>query len=119
MKFILTFAMMAFSIVSCLNTGNQEKITTPGAKSEMAGNNTVIVDVRTVEEWDNDGHAACSINYPLDIFASKIDSLRKFDSVVLVCRSGSRAGSAMRMLQDAGFKNVQNMGPWQNIQCSK
>ena len=119
MKLMLIFAMMAFSMLSCSNSGNQEKNTIAGTQSEMPGKSTVIVDVRTVEEWDNDGHAACSINYPLDIFASKIDSLRKYDSVVLVCRSGNRASSAMRMLQDAGFKNVQNMGPWQNIQCSK
>lgn len=80
---------------------------------------TIIVDVRTPEEWQFDGHAPCSVNYPLGPeFAAKIDSLKTYDKVVLVCRSGARAGSAKALLESAGFKNVENKGPWQNIQCN-
>lgn len=80
---------------------------------------TIIVDVRTPEEWQFDGHAPCSVNYPLGPeFAAKIDSLKAYDKVVLVCRSGARAGSAKALLESAGFKNVENKGPWQHIQCN-
>jgi len=37
--------------------------------------------------------------------------------VIVVCRSGSRADVAMEMLQQAGIKNVENKGAWQNINC--
>jgi nucleotide-binding universal stress UspA family protein/rhodanese-related sulfurtransferase len=80
---------------------------------------SIIVDVRSPEEWLYDGHAECSVNYPLNQFSSKIESLRAYDKVVLVCRSGNRANQAMALLKKAGFKNVENRGMWQNISCPK
>ena len=78
---------------------------------------TIIVDVRTIEEWNEDGHADCSVNYPLDQIGSKIDELKKYDNIVLVCRSGNRAGIAKRQLETAGLTNIENKGAWQNIAC--
>lgn len=80
--------------------------------------NTIIVDVRTVEEWEQDGHAGCSVNYPLDILESKIDSLKQYREVVVVCRSGNRAGYAKDILERAGIRHVENKGAWQNIHCN-
>ena len=78
----------------------------------------IIVDVRTVEEWNEDGHADCSVNYPLDKFEGKIEELKKYDKVILVCRSGNRAGIAKAKLQSAGYsKEIENLGPWQNVTC--
>lgn len=77
----------------------------------------IIIDVRTPEEWNEDGHANCSVNYPLDELEAKIDSLKQYDKVTIVCRSGARAGAARNMLLGAGIKNVENLGPWQNINC--
>lgn len=80
--------------------------------------NTIIVDVRTTEEWEMDGHAECSVNYPLDEFEDKIEELKKYDKIVLVCRSGGRAGAAQAQLMRAGYKKeIENLGPWQNITC--
>jgi rhodanese-related sulfurtransferase len=80
--------------------------------------NTIIVDVRTPEEWQFDGHAPCSVNYPLGpVFESKIDSLKGYDKVVVVCRSGGRASSAKMLLEQAGIRNVENLGPWQSVSC--
>lgn len=78
----------------------------------------IIVDVRTVEEWNEDGHASCSVNYPLDQFDTKIEELKKYDRVILVCRSGNRAGIAKMKLMNAGYtKEIENRGPWQNVNC--
>ena len=78
----------------------------------------IIVDVRSAEEWQFDGHADCSVNYPLDQFDSKIEELKKYDKVILVCRSGGRAGVAKSKLQAAGYsKEIENLGPWQNVTC--
>jgi phage shock protein E len=80
----------------------------------------IIVDVRTVEEWENDGHADCTVNYPLDTFETKIEELKKYDKVIIVCRSGNRAGVAKKQLVSAGFtKEVENLGAWQNVNCNK
>lgn len=78
--------------------------------------NTIIVDVRTVEEW-NEGHAPCSVNYPLDQVLSKAEELKQYDKVVLVCRSGARAGNAKMQLEGLGVQNIENLGPWQNVKC--
>jgi rhodanese-related sulfurtransferase len=36
----------------------------------------IIVDVRTAEEWNQDEHAACSVNYPLDELNASIEKLK-------------------------------------------
>lgn len=91
----------------------QEQATVPQPKA----GETVIVDVRTVAEWENDGHANCTVNIPLDQLESRMGELKKDQKVVLVCRSGNRAGTAKQLLENAGFTQVENKGAWQNIDC--
>jgi hydroxyacylglutathione hydrolase len=91
----------------------QEQATVPQPKA----GETVIVDVRTVAEWENDGHANCTVNIPLDQLESRMGELKKDQKVVLVCRSGNRAGTAKQLLESAGFTQVENKGAWQNIDC--
>jgi rhodanese-related sulfurtransferase len=78
---------------------------------------TIIVDVRTPEEWNNDGHANCTTLIPLNELESKMETLRGYDKIVFVCRSGGRAGRATELLKANGFKDVSNAGPWQNAPC--
>ncbi|MBM3438896.1 MAG: rhodanese-like domain-containing protein, partial [Bacteroidetes bacterium] len=77
----------------------------------------IIVDVRTVAEWDNDGHANCTVNIPIDELESRMGELKKDQKVILVCRSGNRAGRAKQLLESAGFTQVENKGAWQNVEC--
>ena len=91
----------------------QEQATVPQPKA----GGTVIVDVRTLSEWENDGHANCTVNIPLDQLESRMGELKKDQKVVLVCRSGNRAGTAKQLLESAGFTQVENKGAWQNIDC--
>lgn len=103
---LLIFIASIFMLFSCNSTGAAQK-------------EEIIVDVRTVEEWNLDGHADCSVNYPLDQFKSKIEELKNYKNVILVCRSGNRAEQAKEMLESAGYTNAENKGPWQNITCTK
>lgn len=81
-----------------------------------ASANEIIVDVRTKEEWPNDEHAPCSVNYRLDQFSAKIGSLKKFETVIIVCLTGARA--AKSLLAGAGFvSRVENLGARGNIKC--
>jgi rhodanese-related sulfurtransferase len=79
---------------------------------------TIIVDVRTVEEWENDGHATCTVNYPLKDLAQHINTLKTYRKVILVCRTGNRANAAKLLLQQKGIKRIENKGAWQNINCN-
>ena len=49
--------------------------------------NEIIVDVRTEDEWEMDGHAEYFINYPLDMLFDdkKTEELKQYDKVTLVC----------------------------------
>jgi hydroxyacylglutathione hydrolase len=98
---------------SSTSTAVQSQSTVPQPKA----GETIIVDVRTVAEWENDGHANCSVNIPLDQLESRMGELKKDQKVVLVCRSGNRAGTAKQLLEGAGFTQVENKGAWQNIEC--
>lgn len=79
---------------------------------------TIIVDVRTEDEYNMDGHAECSVNYPLDKIENFVDTLRDYEQIILVCRSGNRANIAKSILAQYGIINVENKGEWQNIHCN-
>jgi phage shock protein E len=112
----------AFFLTNCAaqtkeKTTSGNEISVENGSTSSTNSNTLIVDVRTIEEWNQDGHADCTVNYPMDVLASKIEELKKYDEVILVCRSGGRAGAAKSQLESAGLKNVKNLGAWQNVKC--
>jgi rhodanese-related sulfurtransferase len=66
-----------------------------------------LLDVRTPAEFGT-AHIPGSYNVPLDLLREHRDELRRHleDDVVLVCRSGNRAGQAESMLAAAGMPNL-------------
>jgi phage shock protein E len=110
----LVFIAFVMGLFSCTNNNDGASI----EPVDSAVAKTIIVDVRTVEEWEDDGHAGCSVNYPLAELDKKIESLKAYDKIVVVCRSGSRAEVARELLEQAGIGNVENKGAWQNITCN-
>lgn len=111
--------LMATAFAQC-NTNIKNENTMNTQENTTKGNiKQIIVDVRTPGEWQMDGHAECSVNYPLDQFETKIEELKNYDKVIIVCRSGNRAGIAKQQLVSAGYtKEVENLGPWQNVSCA-
>jgi len=70
-----------------------------------------LIDVRTASEFAA-GHIPGAINIPLQQLDSRLTELQpKVTPVVLYCRSGNRSGSATRMLKNAGFTAVHDLGP--------
>ena len=64
-----------------------------------------LIDVRTPAEFEA-GHIPGAINVPLDELRNQLGDLREVlhdHDVVLVCRSGNRAGQAQQVLQAAGL----------------
>ena len=65
-----------------------------------------LVDVRTAAEFES-AHIPGSYNVPLDTLDEHRGDLRHLtERVVLVCRSGNRAGQAERRLAEVGPPNV-------------
>jgi rhodanese-related sulfurtransferase len=66
-----------------------------------------LLDVRTPAEFTT-AHIPGSYNVPLDLLREHRDELRHHlqDGVVLVCRSGARAGQAETLLAEAGLPHL-------------
>ena len=73
----------------------------------------IVVDVRTAGEYAQ-GHAANSLNIPLNELANRLNEISKNKMVVLCCASGARSGMALALLKKNGFQQVINAGPWTN-----
>jgi rhodanese-related sulfurtransferase len=67
-----------------------------------------FIDVRTPEEYAS-GHAARSVNIPLDTLPANLDRLEKTEPVYVICETGGRSAEAAKLLKDAGFPNVLNV----------
>ncbi|MEE9350455.1 MAG: rhodanese-like domain-containing protein [Flavobacteriaceae bacterium] len=73
----------------------------------------VILDVRTPAEWA-EGHTKGAKLITLNDVPKKVNAIKAWNKpVVVVCRSGGRAGSALSYLQNAGVDAI-NGGAWQN-----
>lgn len=73
-----------------------------------------VVDVRTPAEFGG-GHNEGAVNIPLDIVKQNVSKIKKMNAkIILVCRSGGRAGQAMSILNASGIECV-NAGSWQNL----
>lgn len=74
-----------------------------------------LVDVRTPEEF-NSGSVDGAINIPLSVLEQELSQFKNKENIIVFCRSGARSGNAQIILQQHGFENVINGGPWQNVQ---
>ena len=76
-----------------------------------AGKPTLVVDVRTVEEFA-EGHFPGAINIPHEDIVQGIRArnVDKEQTVLLYCRSGNRSGQAEIRLQSSGFAGAKNVG---------
>ncbi|AQS95259.1 MULTISPECIES: rhodanese-like domain-containing protein [Polaribacter] len=81
---------------------------------EYLQNDAVILDVRTLEEW-NEGHIESSKHIVLNLIPLEIEQIKSWNKpVITVCRSGGRSGQAAQFLAQNGV-DVINGGPWQNV----
>ena len=76
-----------------------------------------LLDVRTQEEWDQ-GHAKGAVLLPLDqIQNGSLPDAAKTKEIFVYCASGRRAGIAVELLRNAGYRDVTNIGgltDWEN-----
>lgn len=82
--------------------------------SEMLSQGVPVIDVRSSSEFAS-GHVKGSINIPLDQIPARVQELKKYDRLVVCCRSGNRSGQAKQFLEANGFKDVVNGGSWENV----
>lgn len=88
-----------------------------------------ILDVRTPAEYIFIGHAPMAVNIPLKFLSEKLNPLtlhpgmpdnqhfiedvkkkyKQSDTILVMCRSGSRSAAAVNLMAGAGFQKVYNI----------
>jgi rhodanese-related sulfurtransferase len=110
---IVVIALVAFWLVS--NGGKQtvqagsQRLNPQQYQTTLANNDHLLVDVRTAEEFRG-GHIAGAVNIDLQTLPTRIATLPKDKPIVLYCRSGARSSTAARMLAQAGFTKIYDLG---------
>lgn len=84
-----------------------------GVLKEKLQNGALLLDVRTVEEYE-EGHVEGSVNIPLIDIPDNINKLDKEREIVAVCESGARSAQAVRYLNHHGYES-HNGGSWQSF----
>ena len=81
-----------------------------GVKNYQNEAGAVLLDVRTSQEYRS-GHIPGSINIPFQQLDKVEDAAENKDTVLYVyCQSGGRSRQATGMLQQMGYRNVNNIG---------
>jgi len=76
----------------------------------------IIVDVRSPNEFKDEGHLPNALNIPLQFIIQKADQFKKQDAIVVaVCRHGIRSSMAVSLLKNAGV-TAFNGGSWVYLQ---
>lgn len=82
----------------------------------LASSAHTLIDVRTPQEFAG-GHIKGALNIPVDELAQRLSRVPRDMPVVVYCRSGNRSATASRILRDAGYSTVYDMGgiiAWQS-----
>lgn len=81
------------------------------AKMVKENNETIIVDVRTIEEYQQ-GHIKNAKLLPLSEIEDKASEVlpNKNKLILIYCRSGRRSAVAADILVNSGYENVYDFG---------
>lgn len=85
-----------------------EQVAVERAKDEIAARNAQFVDVRGSAEHAN-GHAAGTINLPLNTLSRELDHLDPEKPTYVLCQGGYRSSLGTSILENAGFKEIYNV----------
>jgi rhodanese-related sulfurtransferase len=68
-----------------------------------------LIDVRSPEEYQHDGHIVGARLIPLPALAQRLEEIGRDTPVALVCRSGNRSQAAAELMARAGFTQLSNV----------
>ncbi|MBZ0300324.1 MAG: rhodanese-like domain-containing protein [Anaerolineae bacterium] len=68
-----------------------------------------LLDVRTPEEFAT-GYITGATNISVQTLADRLSEVPKDTPVVVYCRSGNRSAQAARILSDAGYSEIYDLG---------
>ena len=115
-KFVLIFAMILLFTTGCEEKNVIEKtnagythISMDVAEEYMKEEDTIILDVRTEEEYKY-GHIENAMHIPIDELRENLNKLPTDKKIYVYCHTGLRSYIATRILKGNGFDSVNIMG---------
>ncbi|SFU53992.1 rhodanese-like domain-containing protein [Pontibacter akesuensis] len=113
--------LLAAGLFSCTSTPPQapaevQQMTAQTFREQNMNSKTVLVDVRTPEEFAT-GHLEGALNSDFrgGAFATEMQNWDKDKTYYLYCASGNRSGKAAELMKEAGFRNIVNVGAFQDL----
>jgi rhodanese-related sulfurtransferase len=107
--------LMAMVLVACNRENPQDAASSVRSLSaaefsEEIGNDAVLLDVRTPEEFSA-GHIAGAVNldFKANDFEDKLKSLDKSKDYMVYCAVGGRSGKAAVLMKDMGFSSITTL----------
>ncbi|NMM48985.1 rhodanese-like domain-containing protein [Marinigracilibium pacificum] len=80
------------------------------ARELMEQPETIIIDVRTPQEWEEGIiPGALKMNIMDQDFAQRISEMDKDKKYLMVCRSGNRSAKACQYMSSIGFSHLYNL----------
>ena len=119
LRFVLVWSCTAAAVCGCA-CGNAEN-NSDGTHTEQSApidmSSVILLDVRSPEEYAS-GYLQGALNIPHDQIEAEIAAVvpDKSAQVILYCRSGRRANTALETMRAMGYANVSNYGGLEDAQ---
>ncbi|KAA9339735.1 rhodanese-like domain-containing protein [Hymenobacter busanensis] len=118
MKKLLPYLLPVLLVVAAadFSPARAQTVDAKQAQEMLAKPNTVLLDVRTPDEFSK-GHlrGARNVNFLSTDFPDQVAKLDPNATYVLYCASGNRSGKALALMQQNGFKHVVNAGGYASL----
>lgn len=118
-RFLIILFVITIILTGCNvdnnKTGSEnttyKKISAEDAKEIIDGEDVIILDVRTQEEYDT-GHIKNAVLLPVTDIKDKAGEILpdKNAKILVYCRSGNRSATAAKELINMGYTNVYDFG---------
>lgn len=126
MKKIILVLFISLLLVGCSNDKIDGKTlykTIDGTLAQEFVNNdkAILIDVRTIEEYEN-VHIEGAINIPFDNINEESIGMvtdSKIDNIIVYCQSGNRSKEASIKIIELGYTNVYDLGSINNWEIIK
>lgn len=112
-KFFSTLFILTTLLLIACSTPDTVGVTQVSPKESaglVANDMAVIIDVRTVAEWDKK-HIPGATLIPVDELKGRLTELEKYKGkqIIMHCAVGGRSSQAVELLKKEGFTDVVNM----------
>ncbi len=108
---LITTSSALLSLTACAKENNTETQIKPQQQIQLSKQNYLLIDVRTPREYAQNGLKE-AVSIPYDAIKNNIDKFtngNKDIAIKVYCRSGNRAGSAMKTLKSMGYNNIESL----------